>query len=81
MRLFPRSQYAQYGIVGGFLGGFVNMFAVPLLGKFLDYSHHHYEYTFFMGAGAAFLSMILLYLYYRAFRQLGGVKNYQAPEF
>lgn len=81
MRLFPRAQFAQYGIVGGLLGGVVNAFAVPLLGVFLDYSGHQYQYTFFMATAVSTLALILLAAYYRQFQACGGVKNYVAPEF
>lgn len=81
MRLFPRAQFAQYGIVGGLLGGILNAFAVPLLGKFLDYSGHQYVYTFYMAAAVSFVSIVLLFAYYRKFQAYGGVKNYVAPEF
>ncbi len=81
MRLFPRSQYAQYGIVGGFLGGIVNFFAVPLLGIYLDASGHAYGHTFFMASGLGVIALILMAWYFRYFNAYGGVKNYVAPEF
>lgn len=81
MRLFPRSQFAQYGIVGGILAGIVHFVSVPLLGYFLDRTGHCYRYTFFVGAAVALLALLLACCYYRKFNQLGGVKNYQPPEF
>ncbi|MGE4566001.1 MAG: MFS transporter, partial [Victivallaceae bacterium] len=81
MRLFPRSQFAQYGIVGGFLSGTVNFFAVPLLGLYLDASGHAYEHTFFIASALSFVALGLMFWYYRYFNAYGGVKNYVAPEF
>ena len=81
MRLYPRSQYAQYGIVGGTLSSILHILAYPLLGKVLDATGHHYEYTFFAASALGVATLILWWFFWRRFNELGGIKNYRAPEF
>ena len=81
MRLFPRSQFAQYGIVGGTLSGILHILAYPLLGRLLDASGHKYEYAFFAASVLGAATLALWILFYRRFNEYGGLKNYKAPEF
>jgi len=80
-RLFPRSQFAQFGIVMGTISGLLHLGFNPLLGWVLDKSGHAYEYTFFLASAFGIATMILFVFFYRKFNEYGGVKNYQAPEF
>ena len=80
-RLFPRSQFAQFGIVSGTISGLLHLGFNPLLGWALDKSGHAYEYTFFLASIFGIATMILFVFFYRKFNEYGGVKNYQAPEF
>ena len=81
MRLFPRSQFAQYGIVGGTLSSVLHILAYPLLGKLLDASGHKYEYAFFAASALGAATLVLWVFFYRKFNEYGGLKNYKAPEF
>jgi len=79
-RLLPRAKYAEIGSAGGILGSLAGIGMPPLLGTFLDYTHHDYRYTFLAGlvlAGAAVVAYLILY---RRFLALGGPAHYRAPE-
>lgn len=80
-RLYPRSQFAQFGIVIGTISGILHLGFNPLLGWVLDRTGHMYEYTFFIASGLGLLSMVLFFFFFRKFNEYGGVKNYKAPEF
>lgn len=79
-RLFPHSSFAQYSSAMGIVGGFCNVLLPPLVGRFLDLTHHVYRYTHLVASGIALLALLTSFVLYRKFVALGGPKAYVAPE-
>lgn len=79
-RLFPQAKFAQFASAGGILGSLCYMIMPPSVGALLDWSGHIYRYTFLMGAGLAFVSVILLACVYLKFLKLGGHTAYVPPQ-
>jgi MFS family permease len=78
-KLLPRERFAQIGSAGGIIASLVGIVFAPALGIFLDYTHHNYRYTFYIGFFLAALAILLNLVLYRKFMTLGGPKNYMAP--
>ncbi len=68
-RLLPRDQFAQFSSAGGLINCIAMILFVPLIGKFLDWTGHRYQYTYLLGGLLAFLSVILGLLLYGQFRK------------
>ena len=67
-RLLPRAQFAQFNSAGGLVCSVLMVFLVPLIGKFLDWTGHQYQYTYLLGGLMALLSVFLGSVLYRLFR-------------
>ncbi len=67
-RLLPRAQFAQFSSAGGLISGIAMILLVPLIGKFLDWTGHQYQYTYLLGGLIALLSVVLGCVLYRQFR-------------
>lgn len=68
-RLLPRAQFAQYSSAGGLISSIVMILLVPVIGKFLDWTGHQYQYTYLLGGLIALLSVVLGLVLYREFRK------------
>jgi MFS family permease len=79
-RLLPRGNFAVINSAGGILGSITGIFFAPIVGRFLDMTHHDYHYTFFINAELTLATLIAFYAVHRRFMALGGPKNYVAPE-
>ncbi|MCE0499655.1 MAG: MFS transporter [Methylacidiphilales bacterium] len=79
-RLLPRAEFAQFASAGGLLYSVSWILLPPLIGIFLDHTHHNYRYTFLMGAYLGFLGSAALLVLHSKFMALGGPKNYVPPE-
>jgi MFS family permease len=79
-RLLPRSKFSEIASAGGLLHALVTIVSVPILGRFLDYTHHAYRLTFFFNFGITLLALFAYFTLYRKFMALGGPKHYVAPE-
>lgn len=67
-RLLPRTQFAQFSSAGGLISSLAMILLVPVVGKFLDWTGHRYEYTYLLGGLTALFSVILGCILYRQFR-------------
>jgi len=79
-RLFPQASFAQYSSAMGIVGGVCNVVLPPLVGRFLDLTHHVYRYTHLVSCGIALLALAASLVLYRKFVALGGPGAYRAPE-
>jgi MFS family permease len=79
-RLLPRDKFAEIGSAGGIIGAVSAMLLAPILGKFLDYTHHEYRYTFFVSAILTLMALGAFLVLHGRFIALGGPSNYVAPE-
>ena len=68
-RLLPRAQFAQYSSAGGLINSIVMILLVPVIGKFLDWTGHQYQYTYLLGGLIALLSVVLGLILYKQFRK------------
>jgi MFS family permease len=80
MVLLPKMKFAQYASAIGVVGSITNTLFGLLMGPFLDFSHHHYIYTYQAGFVLDALGLIATYIVFRKFLALGGTKHYVAPE-
>ena len=78
-RLFPRSRFAQFASAATMLIAISTMVLGPIVGTFLDYTHHVYRYTFLMDGVIAVLCLLAFAVVHRGFMHLGGPKGYVAP--
>jgi MFS family permease len=78
-RLLPRDKFAEIGSAGGIIGAVSAMLLAPALGKFLDYTHHNYRYTFFFSAILTLMALGAFFVLHGRFITLGGPRNYVAP--
>ena len=79
-RLLPRDKFAEIGSAGGIIGAVSTMLLAPMLGRFLDYTHHDYRYTFFASAALTLMALASAIVVHGRFMALGGPRNYVAPE-
>ena len=79
-RLLPRNKFAEIGSAGGIIGAVSAIVLSPLLGQFLDFTHHNYRYTFFASVILTLLALGAFVVLHRRFMALGGPRNYVAPE-
>jgi MFS family permease len=79
-RLLPRDKFAEIGSAGGIIGAVSAMLIAPILGKFLDYTHHQYRYTFFASAILTLMALGAYLVLHGRFMALGGPRHYVAPE-
>jgi len=79
-RMLPKANFVQFSTAGGILGSLNRIFIPPLIGIFLDQSHHVYRYTYLLGSGCSVVGFILLLVLYLKFLKMGGPKNYIAPD-
>jgi hypothetical protein len=56
------------------------MFVGPIMGKFLDYSHHINRSTYLAGFGLTVLALLAGFLLHGKFMALGGPNHYVARE-
>ena len=68
-RLLPRAQFAQYSSAGGLINSIVMILLIPVIGKFLDWTGHQYQYTYLLGGLIALLSVVLGLILYKQFRK------------
>jgi hypothetical protein len=78
--LLPKLKYAQYASALLIVTALGMILVAPVMGKFLDYSHHVYRYTFFAGFFLTVLALGAGFVVHRKFMALGGPGNYLAPE-
>lgn len=79
-RLFPHSKFAQFNSAANIFMSLGNILLAPLVGTLIDLSGKAYHYTFVIGGVIALFALAATWLVYRKFCQLGGPKNYVAPE-
>ncbi len=79
LRLLPRERFAEFSSAGGIVGGVAAMIFSPALGKLLDYTHHDYRCTFWIGAILSGLSLLAFWILHIKFMKLGGPESYVAP--
>lgn len=79
LRLFPRSNYAQFASATGIIGSLTAMIVGPLMGMTLDLSGNVYRYTFLLGGIIALIALGASWVVYGKFIKLGGLKTYSAP--
>jgi MFS family permease len=79
-RLFPAGRFAELTSASGILGYVASILIAPVMGIFLDYTHHVYRYTFLVGSALAGLALLAGFVFYRKFMALGGPKYYVPPE-
>ncbi len=79
-RLLPRDKFAEIGSAGGIIGAVSTILLAPILGKFLDYTHHDYHYTFFASAILTLMALGAFFVLHSRFIALGGPRNYIAPK-
>jgi MFS family permease len=80
LRLLPKSNFAQYGSAAGIVGSIGGILLAPLVGVFLDYSHHVYRYTFLISSGLGVAALLATLVLHSKFMAFGGPRNYVAPE-
>jgi MFS family permease len=78
--LLPKRKFAQYASAQGVLASLVTILIGPFVGRFLDYTHHQYRYTYLWAFGLDAAGLIVTVLVFREFQRLGGLKRYVAPE-
>lgn len=78
-RLLPRDKFAQIGTAGGIAGSLIGIIFAPGLGLFLDYTHHIYRYTFYIGFVVTAMAFLMNLILYQKFKSFGGPANYVAP--
>lgn len=78
-RLLPRDRFGQFHSAAGIMSSIFYIVAIPLVGKFLDYTGHQYRYVFFWGGIFALLTLITGLYLYKQFNKHGGIDGYQAP--
>lgn len=79
-RLLPRVKFAQLASAGGIINCLFTIVLAPLLGWFLDTTHHDYRFTFFVGSAIALAGLFMNVRLHRQFLFHGGPKNYIPPE-
>lgn len=79
-RLYPKLKFAQFASAAGLLYATCSSVLPPAMGLLLDASHHNYRLTFLSSGILATLGLLALLVVYRQFLQLGGPKNYVAPQ-
>jgi MFS family permease len=79
-KLLPRNNFTQIASAGAILGSVTNIMVPPLVGLFLDHHHHNYRYTFYISGFIAIAALLTSLVLHQKFMQLGGPKNYVAPE-
>jgi MFS family permease len=80
LRLLPRANFAQFGSAAGIVGNLTAILLAPVVGMFLDYSHHVYRYTFLISAGLGASALLVTLVLHHKFMAFGGPKNYVAPD-
>jgi MFS family permease len=78
--LLPKLKFAQYASAWGIVNCLGTMVIGPVMGRFLDYSHHKYRYTYLAGFGLDAAALLLMLVVFRKFNALGGSRHYVAPE-
>lgn len=78
--LLPRERFAQLGAACGIVSSVVNMIWGPVMGVFLDYTHHAYRYTFIGSAVLTAIALAVGLVLYRKFAGYGGPHHYVPPE-
>lgn len=79
-RLYPHSRFAQFAAAATMIMAVSQIILGPALGRFLDWTHHNYRYTFVVGFVLSLLGAACLLVVLRKFKQLGGDQDYLAPE-
>jgi MFS family permease len=79
-RLFPKLRYAQYASAAGMVLAIANIVISPIIGRFLDATHHTYRYTYDIGCGLAIIAVLITYGVWLKFKDLGGTSSYVPPE-
>jgi MFS family permease len=79
-RLLPAGKFAEYYSAAGIVNCISQILIGPILGMFLDYTHHAYRYIFFVSLGLTALCLWACMALHRKFMALGGPDNYVAPE-
>jgi MFS family permease len=79
-RLLPRTKFTEISSAGGLLGNLTGIVFAPLLGIFLDFTHHQYRDTFLVGLIISVLALGALLVLHHKFMALGGPVNYVAPD-
>jgi MFS family permease len=79
-RLYPKLKFAQFASAWGLMFGVGYILTTPLMGLFLDWAGHQYQYTFFASGLLAALGVIAFVVAYKYFLRLGGHHSYVPPE-
>lgn len=79
LRLFPKSQFAQFASAAGLMGSVFGMVIGPLIGKLIDVTGNLYHHTFTSGCVLSIIALSSAIYVHGKFIRLGGVKNYIAP--
>lgn len=78
-RLLPRENFAQLVAANGMLGSLFGILMPPVLGHFLDRSHHDYRLAFLAGSGLSFAALGCLIVVHRYWRRYGGPHHFVPP--
>ncbi|XHR27663.1 MAG: MFS transporter [Chthoniobacteraceae bacterium] len=79
-RLLPKDKFAQFYSAMGIVTCFGALLISPIMGKILDCTDHAYRNTFYVGFLLTAASLAFGWKLHRRFMELGGPKNYIAPE-
>jgi MFS family permease len=80
LRLFPQARFAQIDSARGLVQSLGLMLVGPVMGSFLDHHGNHYRHVYLASTILAVLALLSGLVVYRKFNQLGGERNYVAPE-
>jgi len=80
-RLLPRAKFAELNSACGVLSSLATMVLAPVLGVFLDHTHHAYRHVFHAGFLLALAALACGWALHRRFLAFGGPDRYRAPEF
>ena len=78
--LFPRLKFSQFFSAGNVCFNLIGMVLAPVLGLLMDWTHHNYNLTLLTAGLTALIGCFFWVSLRKDFNQLGGVKNYIAPE-
>lgn len=77
--MLPRMKFAQYACALGITNSVLNMVFAPLMGRFLDLTHHAYRYTYTTAFVLDAAGLLVTVVLWRKFMAMGGKRDYVAP--
>jgi hypothetical protein len=79
MELFPSQKFGQFFAAGNIFGMGIKIPGAFLFGLFLDYLHSNYRMIYAWTFCWDSLGFLVLYLFYREWKRLGGPEKYVPP--